>query len=332
MRNPLIVSFSRPAIAVLALITSLGAHAADSNSLNEQTPATSLLDQLFSPPAPLRDSASVNNVADEITQRVNHLFTMSGNDAVTGERRQFAITGPANTGASTATVNGLQQFSSAFFDKALSRQTALTAQTRTSEQLAFMQSVDSLATNLMALPATQRNNEFMQNANPMLDPNGNRQLGQWLANAARYTDKLKISAELPLDATFMSQAPTETVMAAINSKEVTEHLEQHSESVSLLAQLLGWQKTGLLPSATDLQKMAANHVGAVTSSVERWALQNVSFSATSHAITNSNTQEQMLQWQWSAASNSQYNNNSVADNEANFSANLRRLFGMNDYY
>jgi len=70
----------------------------------------------------------------------------------------------------------------------------------------------------------------------------------------------------------------------------------------------------------------------VTSSVERWALQNVSFSATSQAITNTDTQGQVLQWQWSASSTSQYNSNSVADNEANFSVNLRRLFGMNDYY
>jgi hypothetical protein len=192
----------------------------------------------------------------------------------------------------------------------------------------LLKSIGGIANSLIA---TSPRNDGLSFA-PTLGTNGNRQVGQWVATAARYVDNVQISANVPLESSFVMQAPTETIQAAINSKEVTEHLEQHSESVSLLAQLLGWQKTGLLPSASDLQKMASEHVGAVTSSVERWALQNVNISASSHALTGTESQEQ-IQWQWSITNNSsQYSSNSVADNEANFSANLRRLFGMNDYY
>jgi hypothetical protein len=316
-------------MTVLALIISLNVHAADSSSVNEQNPIPSLLDQLLSPPAPLRNSTSASFV-DGITEHARHWFTMSGSNADSGKHWQLALDNVTNAETPAARLNGLQRFSSAFLDQALSQQTAATGQAP--DKLALMQSINSAAAGLMALPNKQHDGGFAANPNPLSGADGSRQIGQWLANAAQYAGNLQISAVVPMDANFASQAPAETVMAAINSKEVTQYLEQHGESVSMLAQLLGWQKTGLLPSAVDLQKMAASQVGAVTASIERWALQNVSFSATSLAITNSDTQEQNLQWQWSAANTNQYNSNSVADNEANFGVNLRRLFGMSDYY
>jgi len=321
MSNTFIVSVARPAMTALALIVSLGTHAVDSNSAAEQNPTASLLDQLLSPPAPLRDSASTY-VAETIVEHTRPWFSMSGRDISTGKLWQFALDKTAGAKTPTMQLNG-QRISSDFLNQALGQQTTSTDLTPTAEQLAAMQSIGGMAAGLMTLPANQR---------ALAGSEGSRQFGQWLANAAQYASNIKINAAMPLDTNFVSQAPTETVTAVINSKEVTEYLEQHGESVSLLAQLLGWQKTGLLPSATDLQKMASDHIGAVTSSVERWSLKNVSFANASHATTNGETQEQMLQWQWSATNVGQYNNNSVADNEANFSANLRRLFGMNEYY
>jgi hypothetical protein len=327
MRTTSIAFFVRPAMTVLALVISLHAHTADNTPINAQDSGPSLLDQLLSPPAPLRDSTSANFV-NEITEQARHWLTISGSNAGNGKHWQLALDTFASTETPTPQLSGLQRFSSAFLDQALSQQTAPTG--RISEQFALMQSINSAAASLMALPNIQHDGGMVLNANSGSD--SNRQIGQWLANAAQYAGNLQISAVLPRDANFVSQAPAETVMTAINSPEVTQYLMQHSESVSLLAQLLGWQKTGLLPSATDLQKMAANQVGAVTSSIERWALHNVSFSASTLAITNSDTQEQNLQWQWSATNTNQYNSNRVADNEANLGVNLRRLFGMSDYY
>jgi len=332
MRNTSIVSIARPAVAAaLALFISMVADAVDSKTPDVQNSTASLLDQLLSPPAPLRDSAT-NSIAEPLEHQ-QHWFTSAGNTDA-GTRWQFAVDRPSNANSESLPVqlNNLQQFSSAFTHQVTSQHSGVAAQAFAPEHRALLQSVSGFASSLLTLPSTPRDNGFALNASPSSTSDGNRQLGQWLANAAQYAGNLQISAAVPLDASFLSQAPTETVTAAINSKEVTQYLEHHNESVTMLAQLLGWQKTGLLPSATDLQKMAADHVGAVTSSVERWALQNVSFSATSQAITNTDTQGQVLQWQWSASSTSQYNSNSVADNEANFSVNLRRLFGMNDYY
>jgi hypothetical protein len=296
---------------------SLTTIAAQSNASDSQNAAASLLEQLLSPPAPLRNSSADGSIEAELADRKASWFSIAGIDANIGQQWKFAVDRSSATEAPLA-LDSFQRFSATFVDPVQNRQ-------------ALMQSINGFTNGLIAASASQRNDGITINQNATAD--GNRQIGQWLATAARYVDNVQISASVPLESSFVMQAPTETIQAAINSREVTEHLEKNSESASLLAQLLGWQRTGLLPSAADLQKMASDNVGAITSGIERWALQNVSLSSSSQALANTESQEQMLQWHWSVtANNSQYNSNSVADNEANFSANLRRLFGMNDYY
>lgn len=308
-------SITRSTVTVaIVLAMSAVASAADSGASTSQIPAASLLDQLLSLPAPLRSSSSVNTTEADFADKKSSWLSIAGHGANDGMQWKFALDRSASTQAPQA-LDSMQRFSASFIDS-------------TQDQQALLQSIGGIANSLVATAPRNDGLSF----SPTLGAYGDRQAGQWFAAAARYMNNVQISANMPLESSFVMQAPTETIQAAINSSEVTEHLEQHSESVSLLAQLLGWQKTGLLPNASDLQKMASDHVGAVASRVERWALQNVNISASSHALDGAESQEQ-IQWQWSVTTNSsQFNSNSVADNEANFSANLRRLFGMNDYY
>jgi len=245
MRNTSIVSIARPAVAAaLALFISMVADAVDSKTPDVQNSTASLLDQLLSPPAPLRDSAT-NSIAEPLEHQ-QHWFTSAGNTDA-GTRWQFAVDRPSNANSESLPVqlNNLQQFSSAFTHQVTSQHSGVAAQAFAPEHRALLQSVSGFASSLLTLPSTPRDNGFALNASPSSTSDGNRQLGQWLANAAQYAGNLQISAAVPLDASFLSQAPTETVTAAINSKEVTQYLEHHNESVTMLAQLLGWQKTGL---------------------------------------------------------------------------------------
>lgn len=322
MRNtPTVSVVRRMMTAVFVLLIPTAAIAADDHSTSMQQAGTSLLDQLFSPPAPLRNLAQAS-AADQTVEQARRWFTLTPGDTGNGPGWRFAFGEGSLPQTPSTTLSDLQQLTSALADNSAARATM------TSEQRAMLQSVHGLASGMLTSEALKSGS----GAIPLANGDTNGRLGYWLANAAQYANKVQVSAAMPLDESFLAQAPTETIVAAINSREVTEHLEQHSDAVGVLSQLLGWEKTGLLPSATDLQKMASDQVGAVASSIERWALQNVSFSASSQAVTSVESHEQMLQWQWNITNNSQYNSNSIADNETNFSANLRRLFGMNEYY
>lgn len=259
----------------------------------------------------------------------------------------IALAMSVSAGAGDNKIVDPQNPAASFFDQLLSppapllgatlfdqtMQGAHSRHTITPEQQALMQSVTGFVSGLASHPDTQAHSRFFNGTDAVAaSADGNRPLGQWLMNAARHAgSNVQIGARMPLD--VATQSPTDTVTRAINSREATQYLEQNSDVVTLLARLLGWQQTGLLPSVADLQKMASSHVGAVSSSIESWALQNVSFSSSALAVTSADDEQSMLQWHWTiTANNNQHNNHSIANNENNFSANLRRLFGMNDYY
>lgn len=253
-----------------------------------------LLTQLLSPPAPLR-------------------LVPHGNTLLLNNSEMEAAASPQWFTFSAGAINSAQSP-----DAALSPQ-----------QLTLLQSIGGFAQGLLPAVTTHPEHLPLRMDAASAQPH-NPSLGGWLANAAQYAGNVQVNATMPMSSVFATQAPTDTINAAIQSREVTQYLEQHSEVVSAAAKLLGWQNTGLLPSVADIQKMASDHVSAVSSNVEQWALQNVSFASSSQAIASSDSQEPMLEWQWSVNSNSQ--SQTYGDSEAGLSANLRRLFGMNEYY
>jgi hypothetical protein len=297
MRN--LLTLVALATAMPSIVMANGSDATANVASPTSVQSADLLTQLLSPPAPLRLVPDGN--------------TLLRNNSEINNSEIEAVASPQWFSFSAGAINSAQSPGAAL----------------SPQQLTLLQSIGGFAQGL--LPAVTAHPEHLPlrmdaaSAHPYTPS-----LGGWLANAAQYAGNVQVSATMPMSSVFATQAPTDTINAAIQSREVTQYLEQHSEVVSAAAKLLGWQNTGLLPSVADIQKMASNHVSAVSSNVEQWALQNVSFSSSSQAIASSDTQEPMLEWQWSVNSNSQ--SQAYGDSEAGLSANLRRLFGMNEYY
>jgi len=154
-----------------------------------------------------------------------------------------------------------------------------------------------------------------------------------LANLVKNAGKLQISAIMPVSSNQQLQASEQELQAAINSDAVTKYLEQHNDIALRLAKMLGWEATGLLPNATDVQKMASAHLAAIANTVEGWALDNVSLTSSTIALANNDDNEEaMVQWQWQF-SNNHYGSNGNAStlSDSTLSANLRAMFGMVEY-
>lgn len=151
-----------------------------------------------------------------------------------------------------------------------------------------------------------------------------------LNNVMHHAGPIRIGATLPVASSAQMQAGLQQLQTAINADDVTQHLAQHEELVMALAKFMGWELTGLLPSATDVQNMASTQLTAMANSIEGWALNNVSFTSNTLALANANSDEALVQWQWQV--NHHHGDNSASTlHGTTLGASLRAMFGAAEY-
>jgi hypothetical protein len=95
---------------------SAAASATDSSDSDSQSPAASLLDQLLSLPAPLRNSSSVNTTEADFADNKSSWLSIAGHGADAGLQWKLALDRSASTQAPLA-LDSMQRFSESFFDR-----------------------------------------------------------------------------------------------------------------------------------------------------------------------------------------------------------------------